>query len=317
MFPGTVECEAYCAGDPNPGSCFSECVLCHSNCASDPNPTYCASQCLTAGRLRRELLSGVSRDNLREEVIQFVTARLRDRRLFGDDKHWLLSGSSNHTRRRLQEIGILTANHYGEYIAEISTHAECQEYCWRNRKCTGFAAHTHGSNVYASPACVVYYGDLDPIRGVASIHNNPWDWGVLGTLPWCWRKCDDYAPTDFENYRTQALELHEARECIGPPDGSGFIPAVMQFRWLAVGYGYCRSKLGVLDDGAWTTAIATDAASCRARCELLSGCLSFATNDADVCYLYSPPGGYGYPTITDYGDDFTCYSKCPDTWLYE
>lgn len=317
-FPGTSACESYCASDPNPGSCFSECVLCHTNCASDPDPALCSSQCLTGGRLRRELLSGVTRENLREEVMQFVRARVRDRRLFQQNEgHWLLRASSNETRRQLQEVGILTANYYGEYIGHISTHADCQEYCWRDRKCTGFAAQTHGTNVYAAPACVVYYGALDPIRGTAWVSQEPWAYPLTETLPWCWRKCDDYAPTDFENYRTQALELHEARECIGPSDGTGTIPAAMQFRWIAVGYGYCRSKLGVLDDGAWTTALATDTASCRTQCELLSGCLSFATNDASVCYLYSPPNGFGYPTITDYGEDFTCYSKCPDTWMYD
>ena len=272
---------------PPPLPRFPGAVSCEQRCLNDPNPGTCFAIC--------------------------ISGRIRDRRLHVDmDQHALTAGASSYTRRRLQKLSPMALYFFGAHLPEVMSHTECQEACWKDRKCTGFAANSAAQGTPDDPICVVYYGEINPIRGtttIRSVYDNEYI-GFRNTSVWCWQKCDSWAPYDYENYRTSARSIKDTRGCQGHTNKTSYLPASVGVHWTAVGYGYCRTALGDIDDSNWSSANALDTASCRAACEASTTCVSFATNDARICYLYTHVSNEGLPTTTDYAEDFTCYSTC-------
>jgi hypothetical protein len=187
----------------------------------------------------------------------------------------------------------------GVYHAVASTHDECQEGCWSDRKCIGYSFKHDAADTTTDPRCILNYGDLHPIRMTTRTAAN-----LATETRECYRKCDDYAPEDFENSAPVARTIDQTSECYYSSTASGR-------SYIVIGYGYCRTTAGSLDGVTFTqhSETPTTVAECRVACGATTDCVSFSTDD-NTCYLYVRTGGIGLPTVTDHSPEFACYSKC-------
>lgn len=201
-------------------------------------------------------------------------------------------------RRERERRQLLTLGEFfsGIFHPMASTHDDCEAACWSNRECTGYSFDHASANTPSDPMCVLNYGNTQPVRLAVRTAAT-----LADETRECWRKCDEYAPDDYENYALLAPSIADSNECARSAAASGRT-------YIAIGYGYCRTAAGLLDGATWSMHKPATVAECRAVCAGASGCVSFAT-DGSTCYTYMAT--VGLPTVTDHSHEFACYSVCP------